>query len=179
MRVLAACEWSGRVRDAFRRLGHAAYSCDIDYPKGEYQEYHIRDDVRRHLDGWDLIIAFPPCTWLCRANAQARGTNKELNAIDFVWDIMEAECEKIAIENPQYSSINRHIRPADQTIQPWYFGEPYYKPTSLWLKNLPLLEPTNVVLGQKIDWMKGVRDPKRRALTFAGVAEAMAKQWGE
>lgn len=177
MKILVGCEQSGRVRDAFRHRGHDAYSCDIEKGWGEFPQYHIRDDVRNHLDSWDMIIAFPPCAWLCKANSRARGTNAELNALRLVRDIMEADCPKICVENPQYSSINRHIRPADQTIEPFEYGEPWIKSTSLWLKGLPILRPENIVQVEG-RWMDMYRDTEMRSRTFKGIAAAMARQWG-
>lgn len=148
MKVLVACEYSGRVRDAFRALGHDAMSCDLlptDVPGPHYQ-----GDVRDVLDrGWDLMIAHPPCTYLCssglhwnkRVPGRAQLTEE---ALDFVRLLLDAPVERIAIENP-IGCIGTRIRKPDQTIQPWQFGEDASKATCLWLKNLPPLKPTKLV----------------------------------
>src|SRR5512139_3186692 len=149
MRVLVACEYSGRVRDAFLRAGHEAMSCDLlptDEPGPHYQG-DVRDVIG---DGWDLMIAHPPCTHL--AVSGARWFNDKLpeqaEALDFVRALMAAPVERIAIENP-ISIISSRIRKPDQVIQPWQYGHGETKATCLWLKNLPRLTPTNVVEGRE------------------------------
>lgn len=181
--VLVACEWSGRVRDAFRRQGYDAWSCDLEPSEGEYSAYHFRENVLDILyEGWDMMIAFPPCTYLTYAGntVNYRGTNFELNAIAFVRLLMAAPIPLIAIENPP-GSISKFIRPPDDVIEPWYFGDPFYKKTCLWLQGLPLLRPDNIVMPVErwVNSRKGgmVRDPKLRGKTFEGIARAMSEQW--
>lgn len=185
MKVLVACEWSGRVTKAFQEKGHDAYSCDIE--RG-INPHHIQRDVLEILDwNWDLMIAFPPCTYLTNAgntciNDPGR-VEKRREALDFVRALMNAPVDKICIENPS-GAISREIRKADQYIQPLWFRDPWIKKTSLWLKNLPLLEATDMCEGAINTWVSsrgtfgGVRDPKMRGITFQGIANAMADQWG-
>lgn len=183
MRVLVACEYSGRVRDAFRKLGHYAISCDLlptDQPGPHYQ-----GDVRDVLhDGWDLMVAHPPCTHLAVSGARhfaakkASGVQDE--ALDFVRLLMAAPIPRIAIENP-ISIISSRIRKPDQIIQPWMFGHGETKATCLWLKGLPKLTPTNLVDGREARIHKMPPSPdrwKKRSETFQGIADAMAQQWG-
>lgn len=177
MNILIACEWSGRVRDAFRHRGHSAYSCDIEPSAGEFPEYHINDDVREHLIGWDMIIAFPPCDYLTRANGSAYGTNHQANAIDFVRYIWEADCPRIAVENPP-GALSRALRKPDQIIQPWGFGDPWTKATCLWLKGLEPLVYTDPVPSMAHSFTDSYKNKKRRSITFQGIADAMAEQWG-
>lgn len=187
MKILVACEYSGRVREAFRKLGHDAWSCDI-LPSDDNSPYHIQDDVLKHLDdGWDLMIAHPPCTHLAVSGARhfkekiADGRQQE--ALDFVQRLLDAPIDKIALENP-ISVISTKVRKPDQIIQPWQYGHGETKATCLWLKNLPKLEPTNVVEGREQNiWLKkgkpkGMPLWKWRSLTFQGIADAMASQWG-
>jgi len=155
MKVLVACEESQRVCCAFRKRGHEAYSCDILDCSGGHPEWHIKDDVLNHLEGWDLIIAHPPCTYLTVSgnrwfNIQRYGEkalerikNRE-TAFEFFMKIANAPCDKIAIENP-VGIISRLWRKPDCIIQPYQFGHPYSKKTCLWLKNLPALKPTKIV----------------------------------
>ena len=184
MRVLVACEYSGRVRDAFRALGHEAMSCDLlptDVPGPHYQ-----GDVMEIIkDGWDLMIAHPPCTHLAvsgaRHFAQKRADGRQQASIDFFLDLARAPIHQIAIENPVciMSSI---WRKPDQTIQPWMFGHGETKATCLWLKGLPHLVPTNIVSGRepRIHKMPPSKDRwKLRSQTYQGIADAMAKQWGD
>ena len=182
MKILVACEYSGRVRDAFRDRGHDAVSCDLlptDAPGPHYQ-----GDVSDILDdGWDMMIAFPPCTHLAVSGArwfkEKRADGRQQSALDFVRLLMDAKIDKIAIENP-VSIISSHIRKPDQTIQPWQFGHGETKRTCLWLKNLPLLTPTDIVDGreQRIWKMPPSADRwKLRSQTFQGIADAMAGQW--
>lgn len=184
MRVLVACEFSGRVRNAFRARGHDAISCDLE--PTDLVGPHITGDVRAILqDDWDLIVAFPPCTYLSNANAfQGRqGSESEDTALDFVLEIMNAPAPRIAVENP-LGAINRRIRRHDQIIQPYQFGHPWKKQTCLWLKNLPPLVPTNVIPGRHQSWtdapgLTPKTRAKMRSLTFPGIAVAMAEQWGQ
>ena len=183
MRVLVACEYSGRVRDAFIKRGHDAMSCDLlptDAPGPHYQ-----GDVRDILgDGWDLMIAHPPCTHLAVSGARhfaakkASGVQDE--ALDFVRLLLDAPIPRIALENP-ISIISSRIRKPDQIIQPWQFGHGETKATCLWLKNLTLLRPTNIVEGRNDRIHKMPPSPNRwkeRSRTYEGIAEAMAEQWG-
>ena len=192
MKILVACEFSGIVRDAFRRRGHDAWSCDI-LPTEADPAYHIRGDVLEILDqGWDMMIAHPPCTYLSNAGAKHlfRGGmlnqeryHKGLEAKDFFMKLYNADIPRIAIENPISSRIFE-MPPHTQEIQPWQFGHPVQKKTRLWLKNLPLLKPTIIVeptanCHEAGTWfMKGGKKrQKNRAKTFSGIAEAMAEQW--
>jgi site-specific DNA-cytosine methylase len=182
MRVLVGCEFSGAVRQAFRANGHDAWSCDI-LPAEDDSPYHHQGDVRDILDGgWDLMIAHPPCTHLAVSGARWFYAKREeqAEALEFVRTLLDAPIDRIALENPA-SIIGSHIRPADQTIQPWWFGHGETKATCLWLKNLPPLRPTNVVEGREPRvWLMppGPNRWRERSRTFAGVAAAMAEQWG-
>ena len=225
MNVLIACEESQRVCISFREKGHVAYSCDILECSGGYPEWHILGDALSVIDGkclfytqdgllheistnWDLIIAHPPCTYLAVSGAGWNNTQrygvlaierikKQKEAIDFFLKIARCECDKIAIENP-VGVISTAWRRPDQYIQPYQYGEHARKKTGLWLKNLPLLKPTNIVdpgliignysvnagafgcrdkNGKMLRW----NDPetaKQRSKTFWGIARAMADQWG-
>jgi hypothetical protein len=183
MRVLVACEYSGRVRDAFIALGHDAMSCDL-LPTDALGP-HYQGDVRDVLgDGWDLMVAHPPCTHLAVSGArhfaakQASGVQQE--ALAFVQFLMDAPIKRIAVENP-ISIISSRIRKPDQIIQPWQFGHGETKATCLWLKNLPKLTPTNIVKGRepRIHKMPPSADRwKLRSETYVGIAQAMAQQWG-
>lgn len=192
MKILVACEYSGAVRDAFIRRGHKAYSCDLLPGEGVHFGQHYQTDVIGLLgEGWDLMIAHPPCTYLSVAGMHwtkrgYRDPQHTEDALAFVQVLMDAPIDKIAIENP-VSVISTRIRKPDQIIQPWMFGHDASKATCLWLKNLPKLEPTNIIkkeryanqtpsgqnkLGPSPDrW-------KKRSLTYPGIAEAMAEQWG-
>jgi hypothetical protein len=199
MRVLIACEYSGAVRDEFIKLGHDAMSCDLlptDVP-GPHYEGDVFDIIN---DGWDLMIAFPPCTHLAVSGAAwfeaKRKDGRQQEGLDFVKRLMLSEIDKIAIENPM-GIISTNIRPHDQVIQPYQFGDPFQKSTCLWLKNLPKLTPTNIVgKGEFKEWVdkktgKKKRQPlwffealsqgdlrwKIRSQTFPGIAKAMADQW--
>lgn len=182
MRVLIACEFSGVVRDEFRMWGHNAYSCDIT--ESEKPHNHIRGYLEYILDwGWDLIIAHPPCTHLASSGARWFKDRPHLQeeSLRFVQKIMDAPCERIAIENP-VGVISSRIRKPDQIIQPWQFGHGETKSTCLWLKNLPLLNPTNIVSGResRIHKMSPSKNRGReRSRTYPGIAKAMAEQWGE
>tara|TARA_Y100001963_G_scaffold24000_1_gene32063 strand:+ start:1310 stop:1876 length:567 start_codon:yes stop_codon:yes gene_type:complete len=184
MKILVACEYSGTVRDAFISRSHDAVSCDLlptDNP-GPHYEGDVTDILD---DGWDMLIAFPPCTHLAVSGArwfkEKRADGRQQAALDFVRLLMDAPINKIAIENP-VSVISSHIRKPDQTIQPWEFGHGETKRTCLWLKNLPHLVPTDIVDGREQRIWKMAPSPdrwKKRSQTFAGIASAMAEQWGK
>lgn len=194
MRILVACEFSAVVRDAFRKLGHDAYSCDIVPSEGD-AKYHIQGDALEILDGgWDLMIAHPPCTYLSRVATRHLYKNGVLNekrykmgveAKDFFMKLYNADIPRIAVENPVPFKIFE-LPKYSQIVQPYYFGEPMTKATCLWLKNLPLLKPTNMVVpGLRCEvagsWYSvGGKDrQKKRSRTFDGIAQAMAEQWGK
>lgn len=193
MKVLVACEYSGVVRDAFLERGHEAMSCDIldtDVPGP-----HHKGDVLEVLhDGWDLMIAHPPCDHLAVSGArwfkEKQADGRQQSAIDFFMSLANAPIDKICIENP-VSIMSSKWRKPDQIVQPYMFGQEARKTTCLWLKNLPLLEPTDVVGEGEIHTTKsGRRLPKWynlppsedrakiRSRTFEGIAQAMATQWG-
>lgn len=181
MRVLVACEFSGIVRDAFIRAGHEAVSCDL-LPT-ESPGPHHEGDVRVLLhDGWDLMIAHPPCTHLAVSGARwfdEKRAEQEA-ALDFVARLMCAPIPRICIENP-VSIISSRIRKPDAIIQPWQFGHGETKKTCLWLKNLPPLVPTDIVDGRddRVHRLPPGEDRwKLRSLTYQGIADAMATQWG-
>lgn len=182
MRVLIACEYSGKVRDAFRKLGHDAISCDL-LPT-ETPGPHYRGDVMDILyDGWDMMIAHPPCTHLAVSGARwfTEKQQEQAEALDFVRLLMDAPIPLIVIENP-ISIISSRIRKPDQIIQPWQFGHGETKATCLWLKGLPKLQPTNIVEGREARIHKMPPGPdrwKKRSETFQGIADAMAAQWGK
>ena len=184
MKVLIACEYSGRVRDAFIRGGHDAMSCDL--LQTEVNGPHYQGDLREVLnDGWDLMVCHPPCTHLAVSGARhfaaklASGVQQE--ALDFVRLLLNAPIPRIALENP-ISIISSQIRKPDQVIQPWMFGHGEVKATCLWLKGLPKLTPTNIVEGREARVHKMPPGPNRwkeRSRTLEGVAQAMAEQWGD
>jgi hypothetical protein len=186
VKILIACEWSGRVRDAFIAKGHDAYSCDVVPSEGINNEFHIMDDVRNHLDeGWDMSINFPPCNHLTTAgNGWYKPEWLIEESLEFVRTLMNANIPKICIENP-VGRISTRIRRPDQIIEPWYFGDPYMKRTCLWLKGLPALRADNVVnpkyraVGNHRDHGNSLHGSKERGKTFLGVARAMAEQWGK
>ena len=205
MRVLIACEESQEVCKAFRAKGHEAYSCDIQQCGGGHPEWHIRVDALELLKiRWDLIIAHPPCTYITSAGA-TRMFNKQHEVIDlerekkmfeavaFFKRFLEADCERIAVENPA-PMHHAGLPPYSQIIEPYMFGDPWKKRTCLWLKNLPPLQPTDVVEPLAC-WVHsyggttcrtklhtpgivGKRSAKERSKTFPGIARAMAEQWG-
>jgi len=209
MKILVACEESQAITKELRKLGHEAFSCDLLPCSGGYPDWHYQQDVFKVIDkGWDMMIAHPPCTFLAVSGArwmynkdgsvnQERLKNQN-EALNFVQKLMDAPIEKIAIENP-ISVISSQIRKPDQIVQPWMFGDKAQKSTCLWLKNLPLLEPTDIVeKGEFVEFIskKGVKKKQakwyfdalknaktteeRRTLrskTFKGMAEAIAKQW--
>lgn len=180
MKILIACEFSGIVREAFRKLGHDAWSCDL--LPSEIPGQHIQGDVLEHLDeGWDMMIAHPPCTHLAVSGARWFKDKKEEQALalSFVWALLNAPIKKIALENP-ISVISSDIRKPDQIIQPWMFGHGETKATCLWLKNLALLVPTNIVDGREARVHRMQPGPdrwKERSRTLQGIADAMAQQW--
>lgn len=182
MKILVACEFSQVVTKAFRDRGHEAYSCDLLPTEGN-PEWHFQGDVFEVIDkGWDLMIAHPPCTHLAVSGARWFKDKKQEQgvALNFVRRLMNAPIDKICIENP-ISIISTRIRKPDQIIQPWMFGHGETKATCLWLKNLPKLEPTNIVKGREQNIWKTPPGPDRwkiRSRTFQGIAEAMADQWG-
>lgn len=181
MKILIACEYSGTVREAFSRLGHDAWSCDI--LETEIPGNHLQCDVREILgDGWDMMIAHPPCTHLAVSGARWFKDKKveQAEALEFVRLLLNAPIQRIALENP-ISIISSHIRKPDQIIQPWQFGHGETKATCLWLQNLPKLQPTNIVEGREQRIWKmppGENRWKERSRTFEGIAQAMANQWG-
>ena len=182
MRVLVACEFSGVVRRAFAVRGHDTWSCDL-LPSEDGSNRHIIGDVRDILnDGWDMMIAHPPCTHLAVSGARwFKDKKKEQSeALEFVRGLLDAPVPRIALENP-VSVISSRIRKPDQIIQPWQFGHGETKATCLWLKNLPVLTPTNIVDGREARIHKMPPGPdrwKERSRTFRGIAAAMADQWG-
>jgi hypothetical protein len=209
MRILVACEESQAITKEFRKLGHEAFSCDLLPCSGGHPEWHYQQDVFEVINkGWDMMIAHPPCTFLAVSGARwlynkdgsknVERWENQSKALDFVQKLIDAPIDKIAIENP-ISVISSNIRKPDQIVQPWQFGDKAQKSTCLWLKNLPKLEPTDIVeKGEFIEFIskKGVkkRQPKwyfealknaktpaeRRTLrskTFKGMAEAIANQW--
>ena len=219
MRVLVACEESQAVTKQLRALGHEAYSCDVIRCSGGHPEWHIMQDVTPLLNGncrfqtidercheikgkWDMIIAHPPCTYLSNAGAarlypkkgqiDQERYQKGLKAKEFFMTILNADCDKIAIENPIPTKVFG-LPPYTQTIQPYEHGHPYSKKTCLWLKGLPELQPTDIVTENIISWVSGgskdhngnkrkncgmtFRDSKTKSKTFEGIAKAMATQW--
>ena len=204
MKILIACEESQAVCKAFREKGHEAYSCDILPCSGGHPEWHIQDDVIKLLkQEWDMIIAFPPCTDLAVSGARhfekKIADGRQQKSIDFFMKFVNADCAKIAIENP-VGIMSTYYRKSDQIIQPFQFGDSFKKTTCLWLKGLPKLSPTNIVNqgefyeftrkdGKKIRqplWyylaLKNSKTSKERQIlrskTFPGIAKAMAEQWG-
>lgn len=204
-RVLVACEESQAVTKEMRKIGIEAYSCDILPCSGGHPEWHLQEDVISLLNKeWEMIIAFPPCTYLTVTgnrwfNVEKYGDKaiKRMHdrekAIGFFLDIAGAKCDRIAIENP-VGIMSTVYRKPDQIIQPWQYGEPYEKKTCLWLKGLPLLKSTKIVKPEKrIEYKSGKTMPawyaeawklpkeersKLRSKTFPGIAKAMAEQWG-
>lgn len=213
MNVLVACEESQRVCISFREKGHRAFSCDIQECSGGHPEWHIKGDVLPLLNGncsfltvdgtghtvsgkWDLIIAHPPCTYLSNVgsphlfNKDGTIKNQErhengLKAKEFFMKFINADCDRIAVENPTPMTI-WNLPKYTQAVQPYFFGEPYKKRTCLWLKGLKPLEPTEVIANaepttKKGNWYnRGGKDrQKNRSKTFWGIARAMADQWGD
>lgn len=218
MRILVACEESQAVAIAMRRLGHEAYSCDIEPCSGGHPEWHIHADAlplingdcsfedcgggQHHIRGrWDMLIAFPPCTYMTNASAVRMRVNGEIQperyakamaAKEFFMRFYNADCPRICVENPTPMKIIG-LPPYTQAIQPWQHGHPYTKRTCLWLKGLPPLQPSNVITEGVTPYVNGgckdangnyrrfqgrkERDPKIRSKTFPGIAAAMAEQW--
>ena len=183
MKVLVACEFSGIVREAFKKRGHDAWSCDL--LETEIPGNHIVGDVLEILDdGWDLIIAHPPCNHLAvsgaRWFAEKQADGRQQDGIDFFMEFANSKCERVAIENP-IGIMSTLWRKPDQIIQPWWFGHGETKATCLWLKGLPLLQPTDVVGGRvgRV-WREPPHEDrwKNRSRTYPGIADAMAEQWG-
>ena len=183
MRVLVACEFSGTVSEAFHRRGHDVMSCDLLPTESKIVKHH-QGDVRDVIDeGWDLMIAHPPCTHLAVSGARwfSAKQSEQAEALAFVRTLLGACVPRIALENP-VSIISSKIRKPDQIIQPWQFGHGETKATCLWLKNLTKLIPTNIVAGResRIHRMPPSKDRwKERSRTFLGIAEAMAEQWSD
>jgi len=181
MRMLVACEFSGIIREAFRKKGHDAWSCDL-LPAQDGSKYHYQCDVREILsDNWWLMIAHPPCTHLAVSGARwfKYKQDAQKKAIDFVATLMHAPIQRICVENPK-SVISTKIRKPDQIIQPWMFGHGETKETHLWLFDLPKLKPTKIVEGRhsRIHKMGPSKDrSKKRSITYQGIADAMADQW--
>lgn len=195
MRVLVACEFSGIVRDAFAAKGHDAWSCDILPTEGS-SSHHIECNVLNVLDSnWDLIIAHPPCTYLANSGVRwlyRQGTKDKVperwksmqEGAAFFKALLDAPAPKVAVENPIIHCHAKELigRGPDQTVQPWWFGHGETKATCLWLKGLPLLEPTDIVDGRKPRVHHASPGPERwkeRSRTMKGLAEAMAQQWGD
>jgi site-specific DNA-cytosine methylase len=203
MKILVACEESQAVTKEFRKLGHEAFSCDILECSGGHPEWHLQQDVFEIINqGWDMMIAFPPCTDLAVSGARhferKRADGTQQKSIKFFMDLANAPIEKIAIENP-IGIMSTEWRKPDQIIQPWQFGDKAQKSTCLWLKNLPKLKPTDIVeKGEFFEFISKKGEKKRmpmwyykalqeaktpaqrrtlRSKTFKGIAEAMAKQW--
>jgi hypothetical protein len=181
VKVLVACEFSGIVREAFRKRGHDAWSCDL--LDTEIPGNHIKGNVIKILsDNWDLMVAHPPCTHLAVSGARWFKYKKQeqQKAIQFFMELVNAPIDRICIENP-VSIMSTHYRKPDQYIQPWQFGHGETKKTGFWLKNLSLLKPTNIVSGRenRIHKMPPSKDRwKLRSKTYQGIADAMAEQWG-
>jgi site-specific DNA-cytosine methylase len=183
MKIIIGCEFSQIVTKAFRAKGHEAYSCDVISAEGGHPEWHLQGNIFYYLDNvWDLLIAHPPCTHLCVSGARwFKNKQKEQEfAIGFFMDLINSKTLKIAIENPIGIMSTRYRKP-DQIIQPWMFGHGETKATCLWLKGLPKLKPTKIVEGreQRIHKLPPSKDRgKLRSITYQGIAEAMADQWG-
>jgi len=192
MRILVGCEESQAVTKELRRLGHEAYSCDTEPCSGGFDVWHLRCDVLPLLkEKWDMIIAFPPCTHLASSGAawfaEKRADGRQQAGIDFFMQFVNADCDKIAIENP-IGIMSSIYRKPDQIIQPWQFGHTESKATCLWLKGLPKLIPTDNVYDEMMLLPKNKRErlhylppsaerAKLRSKTFSGIAKAMAEQW--
>ncbi len=185
MRVLVACEYSGRVRDAFRAKGHDAWSCDLLECEAD-PRWHLQQPVEEILDqGWDLMVAHPPCTYLAISGMWATYSGKRDpaltdQAMDFVRLLMAAPIPRWCLENP-VSMISTTIRKPDQIIQPWEYGHGEVKTTCLWLHNLPKLRPTSYADGREQRILKLPPSPdrwKERSRTYQGIADAMGDQWG-
>jgi hypothetical protein len=191
IKILIACEFSGRVREAFRKRGFNAWSCDL-LPAEDKSPYHIQGNVLEVLqDGWTLMIAHPPCTYLCNSGVRWLHERKERwkklkESAEFFKTLLNAPIPYIAIENPIPHKYALQLigRKYDQIIQPYQFGEPYSKATCLWLKNLPKLKPTKIIPKKQVVHAIYKEPPspnrwKNRSRTYRGIAEAMAEQWGK
>lgn len=184
MRILVACEESQAVTKELRRLGHEAYSCDLQACSGGHDEWHIQVDALQLLKiKWDMVLAFPPCTHLAVSGAryfeEKRRDGRQQEAIDFFMKFANCECPRVAIENP-VGIMSTYFRKPDQIIQPWQFGHGETKATCLWLKGLPKLVPTDIVDGREPRVHRMPPSPERaklRARTYPGIAHAMAVQW--
>jgi len=181
MKILVACEKSGTVREAFRRQGHDAWSCDID-PALDDQTHHIVGDAIEvsRAGSWELMVAHPPCTYITYASTvhwkKPRWKDHQQAALVFFFLLMKAPIERIAIENPRGLPY-KLIRKPDDIIEPYEFGDPYSKRTYLWLKNLPPLMKTLVCATYEKNWVSR-KHGFARSITFPGIADAMSKQWG-
>ena len=191
MKILIACEYSGQIRDSFARFGHDVISCDLLPTESEGK--HYQGDVRDIInDGFDLMVAHPSCQHLAVSGSRHfwRKQKEQKEALDFVRMLMDCNIPRWAIENP-ISVISSAIRPPDQIIQPWEFGDSFQKTTCLWLKNLPKLKPTKIVdkgefyispSGKKLpEWYAkmGSGKGKERSKSFAGICDAIGRQWGD
>ena len=198
MKILVACEESQAVTIELRKLGHEAYNCDIIEPSGGHPEWHIQGDVLPLIDGdctfitldgtihsvvgeWDMLLAFPPCTDLASSGArwfpEKQKDFRQQKSVVFFMRFILARCEKIAVENP-IGIMSTVYRKPDQIIQPWQYGHGETKSTCLWLKGLPLLQPTKIVEGREPRvWLIGSGHAKERSKTYPGIAKAMAEQW--
>jgi len=196
MRVLVGCEESQAVTIELRKLGHEAFSCDLQECSGGYPEWHLQMDILEAVKlGWDMMIAFPPCTDLAVSGAawfeQKRKDGRQQKSIDFFLNVVSVDIPMIAIENP-VGIMSTHFRKPDQIIQPYMFGDPVKKTTCLWLKNMPPLLPTEIVSPEITTLSTGAKfstwdykismnhkdRAKLRSKTFPGIARAMAQQWG-
>ena len=194
MRVLVGCEESQVVTIAFRKSGIEAYSCDLEPCSGGHPEWHLQQDILPLLqESWNMIIAFPPCTHICSSGArwfpEKRTDGRQQSGIDFFMKFTGTDCPRVAIENP-VGIMSTVFRKPDQIIQPWMFGHATTKATCLWLKGLPPLQPTNIVhQGERQYYVSGNSSPgwhaksgkgcgKQRSVTYPGIGEAMATQWG-
>lgn len=183
--VLVACEFSGVVRDAFTAAGHFAMSCDLlpSETQGLHYQGDVRDEFKTGIEKYDLLIAHPPCTHLCVSGARwfKNKQREQEDALAFVQALLSAPVKHIALENP-IGIISTRIRKPDQIIQPWQFGHGETKATCLWLKNLPLLVPTDIVAGREARVHRmppGKNRWRERSRTYHGIAKAMAEQWGK
>ena len=184
MKILVGCEYSGKVREALRVMGHDAWSCDL-LPADDNSPYHIQGDILEVLDdGWDMLICFPPCTDLAVSGArwfkEKQADGRQQASIDFFMKMVNAPIPRIAIENP-IGIMSTQYRKPDQIIQPWQYGHGETKATCLWLKGLPKLEATDIVEGREQRIWKMAPSPdrwKKRSETYSGIAKAMATQWG-
>jgi len=185
-KILVACEESQAVTKEFRSLGHEAYSCDLMECSGGHPEWHLQGDVTKIMnrEDWDCIIAFPPCDHLAVSGArwfkEKQKDGRQQSGIEFFMKFANSKCKYVSIENPIGIMSTKYRKP-DQIIQPWQFGHGETKATCLWLKGLPKLKATDIVEGREQKIWKMGPSPERaklRSKTYAGVAKAMAEQWG-